>query len=275
MTRSSRFVSGVAAVALAPFLPLSPPASAQSADPASRPYRLDSRATFQKGCFAPCMCPVMMQGPLRGTFRLTPTGTSGDYSTWDVTDVNWKAFVTGGSELRITGSGTYRRGSGTMVKHELSLDLVVGDLSVDHYDSGLVPVETALPRIDIEISLHGRYCFDTVMEVHAKPLLRLTVDASRLTWDSTQGATGYDIVRGDLAAVRARGGEFGAATAACLGNDWTASAVDFGMAPQPGNALWLLVREVDGSVADTWDEGDAYQITSRDPGINSSPSACP
>ena len=113
------------------------------------------------------------------------------------------------------------------------------------------------------------------MEVHAKPLLRLTVDASRLTWDSIQGTTGYDIVRGDLAAVRARGGEFGAATAACLGNDWTASAVDFGMAPQPGNALWLLVREVDGSVADTWDEGDAYQIASRDPGINSSPSACP
>src|SRR5439155_26614687 len=109
MTRSSRFVSGVAAVALAPFLALSLLASAQSADPASRPYRLDSRATFQKGCFAPCMCPVMMQGPLRGTFRLTPTGTSGDYSTWDVTDVNWKAFVAGGSELRITGSGTYRR----------------------------------------------------------------------------------------------------------------------------------------------------------------------
>jgi hypothetical protein len=50
-----RFIAvGVALGALC-----SVPSLAQTTDTTSRIYRLAKSSTFQKGCFAPCLCPVM------------------------------------------------------------------------------------------------------------------------------------------------------------------------------------------------------------------------
>src|SRR6478736_6174451 len=86
------------------------PSEAQSSDPSvSSVYRLQPTSTYQHGCFAPCMCPVMETGGVRGTFRLTRTGSDGSFLYFAVTDVNW--LVPTGTGLRISGSGTYRTGS--------------------------------------------------------------------------------------------------------------------------------------------------------------------
>lgn len=40
-----------------------------------------------------------------------------------------------------------------------------------HFDSGLVVGGGAFPsRIDIDVSIHGRYCFNTIIDLHASPL---------------------------------------------------------------------------------------------------------
>src|SRR5436190_9572177 len=83
----------------------STPASAQT----STLYRLNKDSTFQQGCFPPCLCPIMMAVPVKGTFVLTPTGFDGLFNTYAVTDVNWLVSI-GGSNITVTGSGTYKIG---------------------------------------------------------------------------------------------------------------------------------------------------------------------
>src|SRR6266536_5228778 len=57
------------------------PASAQT----STLYRLNEDSTFQQGCFPPCLCPIMIAAPVKGTFVLTPTGFDGLFTTYAVT----------------------------------------------------------------------------------------------------------------------------------------------------------------------------------------------
>ena len=42
-------------------------------------YQLDIDAALEAGCFSPCMCPVLIQAPLKGTFSLVSTGFDGLY----------------------------------------------------------------------------------------------------------------------------------------------------------------------------------------------------
>src|SRR5881396_220630 len=78
----------------------STPASAQT----STLYRLNKDSTFQQGCFPPCLCPIMIAVPVKGTFVLTPTGFDGLFNTYAVTDVNWLVSI-GGTDTIVTGSG--------------------------------------------------------------------------------------------------------------------------------------------------------------------------
>src|SRR5436190_11470283 len=52
---------------------MSIPASAQT----GTLYRLSQDSSFQQGCFPPCLCPIMLAMPVKGTFVLTPTGFDG------------------------------------------------------------------------------------------------------------------------------------------------------------------------------------------------------
>src|SRR5438093_276768 len=143
----------------------STPASAKT----STLYRLNKDSTFQQGCFPPCLCPIMIAVPVKGTFVLTPTGFDGLFDTYAVTDVNWLVSI-GGTNTIVTGSGTYKIGGEFALQQQLSLDLLVGGDKVQHFDSGLVTGPAPFPDIKVTISVNGQVCFDTVFDVTASPV---------------------------------------------------------------------------------------------------------
>jgi hypothetical protein len=147
-------------------------------------FRLDKGSGYQSGCFEPCLCPLLTQVAMRGTMSLTPAGSDWLHDYYKVTDVNWTA-ATGDPELRITGAGTYAIGGEFALVHRLTLDLVVGNNLVEHFDSGTIPVTGSFPAIGITVSLHGQYCFDTVLTVQASPAPLTAIHPYRLLSGTT------------------------------------------------------------------------------------------
>jgi len=147
-------------------------------------YRLDKGATFQRGCFDPCLCPISQEAAVRGTFRLTPVGYDGSFRVFEVTDVNWTVSF-GDPELRITGSGKYRVGGEFALQQELSLDLQVGEDPPQHFESGLVEVGTRFPSLSVTLSVNKMYCFDTVIQVEASPVPASDIHPYQLLRDSS------------------------------------------------------------------------------------------
>lgn len=145
---------------------LSGVSQAQSSNTAT-PYRLNPDSNYQRGCFAPCECPVMIAEPVKGTFLLTPAGFDPLYAYYLVTDVNWHVPLDNADTL-VTGSGKYKIGGEFALQQQLSLDLQMnGQLA--HFDSGLVAVSATFPDIKVDISTNHQYCFDTVFHVSASP----------------------------------------------------------------------------------------------------------
>ena len=132
-------------------------------------YKLNRHSTYQYGCFPPCLCPIMDQAPLVGTFDLVFDRFDGLFWHYDVTVMNWTALH-GAPGLPVSGSGTYRVGGEFASMHQLELDLVVGSEPVQHFDSGLVVGGHNFPTMDIVVSVNGIWCLDTVLEVFANPL---------------------------------------------------------------------------------------------------------
>lgn len=134
-------------------------------------YRLTEASSYQEGCFDPCLCPLMEQRPVPGTFSLRSTGSDGGFDRYALENVRWK--VRGREpQLRVSGSGTYTVGSPDMTtvrKHRLELDLRLGESAIEHFDSGWV-IGPSLPHIQIQVSIHGMYCYDRVFVVDADPV---------------------------------------------------------------------------------------------------------
>jgi hypothetical protein len=142
-------------------------ANAQSAG-GSILYRLNPDSNFQRGCFPPCMCPVMLTEPVSGTFLLTPGVASGFSTIFTVTEVRW-SIANNGTNRSVTGSGTYYLGGEPAPQQELSLYLQIDGGDVEHFDSGLVTNSLSFPKIIVSISTNHQYCLDTVFEVDASP----------------------------------------------------------------------------------------------------------
>ena len=160
-------------------LPMTPSRAQDPGMAGPEVYRLTDRATYQRGCFPPCFCPLAGEVAVRGTFTLVPAGLDPAERTFAIEDVNWTVDI-GSDDLRITGSGKYRiseSASGTASVHELSLDLRIGDREIQHFSSGLVAGGAAFPTISIPISVNGLYCFDTLIVVDATPL-----PANEIVW---------------------------------------------------------------------------------------------
>ena len=249
------------------------PAFAQATPARQVVYKLDKGTQFQRGCFGPCMCPVLISSNARGTFILTHTGFDGLYDNYDVTNVNW-VVLQNGSKVRIKGSGTYRIGGEVAIQQQLSLDLVVGSDPVEHYDSGLVSGPSDFPRIDLTIAIHGGYCFDTVINVRSRPAMQLGVSGTGLSWDAVPHTTGYDIVRGDLRALKDSGGDFTASTTNCLAANTGSTSLTFTADPAPGEGFWFLARWAEGTADDAYDPDDPGQVGSCDADIQAA-AACP
>ena len=141
--------------------------NAQSA-PVPVLYRLNPDCNFQRGCFAPCMCPIMILQPVSGTFLLTPEVASGFSTIYSVTQVRW-SIANNATNMSVTGSGTYEVGGEPAPQQELSLYLQIDGGNVEHFDSGLLTNSVSFPHINVSISTNHQYCFDTVFKVSASP----------------------------------------------------------------------------------------------------------
>jgi len=247
------------------------PAAAQSSALPGIPYRLDDDSTYQRGCFGPCACPVLEQGAVKGTFRLTPSSPDPLFDYYTVSNVEWTVQLPHGGVVPIRGSGTFKIGGEVAIQEQLSLDLVVGNDPVQHFDSGVVSPRVPFPRMDLTISIHGVYCFDTVIQVRARPLPKLAVEPDVISWDPDPPATVYDVVRGNLGTLRATGGDYRVATEECVADAVAADSVPFQISPPPGVGYWFLVRTEGGSY-DAWDSTPAAP---RDAEIDVAPASCP
>ena len=251
------------------------PAFAQVTDPARAAYFLTTKSTFQRGCFDPCDCILEPPRPILGAFLLSPSISDPLFTYYDVSFVQW-VVLPPGDPLRITGSGTYRIGGEVAIQHQLSLDLQVGQGPVEHFDSGLVAGGGPFPEIHLPISIHGMVCYDTVIQVHARPALDLVVEAGKLSWNPLPGTIGFDVVSGDVGRLRATGGDFTAATRECLADDWPGNTlVDPSGPPASRAASWYLVRHVNPFLPGSYDDEPPSLVATRDPEINASPEACP
>lgn len=262
---SSRIL--VAVVVL--FVANSVPARAQQILDRPTLYRLEAASRFLRGCFDPCDCLAPEPMPVGGTFRLELVSIGDVYDFYEVRGVRWR--VPGNEQsVRITGFGTYKVSTIADLQ-QMSLQLLVGDEPQTLYWSDEVPGGTGFPRIDVPISIHGAYCYDTVIEVRARPAPRLRVDREELSWDPDWNATRYDAVWGDLGVLRASGGAYDVALLGCLGDDIASTSVAFWTVPEEGEGFWFLHRGEGGG----YDDEDAGQVGSADALIAASPPACP
>ena len=98
---------------------------------------------------------------------------------------------------------------------------------------------------------------------------------SKLTWQASANATGYDLVKGDLVTLRSSTGNFALATDSCLANDPTTAMLLYSNTPTPGQGFWFLVRGENCGGKGTYNSGAVTQVGLRDSEIASSGSDCP
>jgi hypothetical protein len=140
------------------------PAAFAGTNPAT--YHMSGDSDYVRGCYRPCQCPLVLLGPVEGTFALSfELSTPDGFDHYAIDDVDWT--LTLGGPTTVTGNGTYSVGPGF---HRLQLDLVVGGEPIEHFDSDLVPGGGAFPMIDASVNMNDLVCFDTVIRVQAAPL---------------------------------------------------------------------------------------------------------
>lgn len=100
-------------------------------------------------------------------------------------------------------------------------------------------------------------------------------DRSAMAWTPNPGASTYDVVKGDLAALRGSAGDFGSSLAACVENNSPDAASSDAVSPGPSAAWYYLVRTFGCAQNGTYDDGAISQQGSRDAEIGTSASACP
>jgi hypothetical protein len=149
-------------------------ARAQSVTAAAGPvlYALGPTSLYEEGCFGACACPVTLSDSVVGTWVMTAAAPDPLYQNYDITAINWFLPQQG---VRITGTGHYKIGGEVALMQELSLDLLIGDQAVQHFDSGLVQGGADFPVIDISVALNGFSCNDKVFRLSASPDMVLQI----------------------------------------------------------------------------------------------------
>ncbi len=94
-------------------------------------------------------------------------------------------------------------------------------------------------------------------------------------WNVVPLADRYDIVKGDLQALRSSGGDFGSTLQACLEDDSPDAQSGDSLNPASGQGFYYLVRAQKACMSGTFNTENPGQTGDRDPGIESSPHRCP
>lgn len=109
-----------------------------------------------------------------------------------------------------------------------------------------------------------------VLSVGKKPL------GTRLEWSAAANAAAYDVVEGELGALRSTGGDFSSSVRSCLADGLEATSLDVEEAdPPPGGAFWYLVRPVLGLCQGSYDEEAPSLAGSRDEELSAVAGSCP
>jgi len=95
-----------------------------------------------------------------------------------------------------------------------------------------------------------------------------------LFWDPVEGGTAFDVVHGELNALRQDPNRFRAATLGCINENVTGTGTAFDGTPPPGDGLWFLVRAVNCSAAGSYNTWEPSQPEDRDDGIDASTVDC-
>lgn len=85
----------------------------------------------------------------------------------------------------------------------------------------------------------------------------LTVSHEGLQWTEAAGAAGYEVVRGDVAALRRSGGDSDPSTLARVVEFSSRTEMPCEVVPEIGQAFWFLVRAFPDTGAGTPDTGNA------------------
>ena len=129
-----------------------------------------------------------------------------------------------------------------------------------------------------QLSLDGKRkaAFSQAIHVHKTSLLPPEPDtAVVVNWAAT---TSLDLVRGNLAALRASGGNYTGTVSTCLANNVTANGVADGSNPGSGGATYFLARP---TVAPFCNQTPGYttnhprEAAGRDAEIAADGNACP
>jgi len=156
-------------------------------------YRLNEAASYQEGCYPPCMCPVAEATRFRGTFILGPATVFGGVTSHEVKNIVWYLTIDA-EEVEVSGSGSYRVMPGANPPtHALDLDLSIGGGEPQHFFSGFLPVASNDGLIDIPVSINGQTCQDTVIVVNASPVAPKDILRYHLASDSTYQTGCFDL----------------------------------------------------------------------------------
>ena len=102
----------------------------------------------------------------------------------------------------------------------------------------------------------------------------LQVQRGYVSWEATI-SDGYDLMQGDLGALRASGGDFTVAITSCIANNVKLTSVVVESDPAAGEGWFYLVRDLNCAGNGSLDSGSSSQVGSRDVEVNASPLACP
>ena len=240
------------------------------------PYVLTPDSRYEEGCFAPCLCPILLQDSVKGGFTLDFVGFQPPFILYDVRDIQWVVPNLGHT---FTGSGHYMIGWKGTAQQQLKVALSEDGAAPVTFDSGLVPVTAPFPFIDVAISMNGFFCNDKAFYLKAAParIVRMgtAVEPSSLSWDLFPDSPAYDAVFGSVSVLRQTGGDFTRATVGCVAGDVASSPVDASPDPPAGEAFWYLVRAHGGVAGTTYDAGDPGQGGTCDAQIDAAPGSCP
>jgi hypothetical protein len=89
------------------------------------------------------------------------------------------------------------------------------------------------------------------------------------------GASGYDLIRGDLEQLRSSGGQYDQVALTCLQNDAGGFDLAHSDDPPAGTGWWYLVRGDSGAEVRTYDSFAISQSGARDAGIEAAGGNCP
>jgi hypothetical protein len=145
------------------------PCRAATADSSGTTYALITPpSSFEVGCQGPCECPIESL-PTYGSFQLVWKGADPLYTYYSV-ERYIASFNNGPGAIAIIGSGQYKVGGEFALVQELTLDLEIEGRPTEHFDSGLQPLRTPFPQINISSAVHGFSCYDSVLVVDARPV---------------------------------------------------------------------------------------------------------